>query len=1024
MAAPSEIEKLVERFDRNREQYLSPGYNETELRQEFLNPFFSALGWDIDNRQGYAEPYKDVIHEDAVKVGTATKAPDYSFRIGGTRKFFVEAKRPSVHIKEDADPAFQLRRYAWSAKLPLSLLTDFEELAIYDCRIKPTKHDGASVGRVNYLTFMDYIPHWDDIASVFSRESVLKGSFDKYAVTLKGKKGTTEVDDAFLEEIESWRDLLAHNIAIRNTKLTQRELNFSVQKTIDRIIFLRICEDRGIETYGSLQSLVNGERTYKRLCEYFYKADDRYNSGLFHFQNEKDRGEAPDSLTLDLHIDDKPLIEIIRNLYYPDCPYEFSVLPADILGQVYEQFLGKVIRLTAGHQAKVEDKPEVKKAGGVYYTPTYIVDYIVKNTVGKLVEGKTPKQIANIHILDPACGSGSFLIGAYQYLLNWHRDWYSTNGTDKWSSGKNATLYQGQGGDWRLTTSVRKKILLNNIYGVDIDSQAVEVTKLSLLLKVLEGENEQSISQQLTMFHERALPDLESNIKCGNSLIGREIYEGDQLVLLGDEEKVRVNAFDWPSEFRVVFDAGGFDAIVGNPPYIRIQGMKEWAPFEVEFYKERYKSASSGNYDIYVVFVERMLSFLKGTGLLGFILPHKFFNAQYGEGLRSILAAGKHLNSVVHFGDQQVFHGASTYTCLMLLSKSGSDFCEVVKVSDLDIWRRTGIGDKGRIESREFNSSEWTLSTGTEATLLKKLREHPTTLENVTRRIFQGLKTSADKIYIVQELQRKGGKVLVNSIEKGEQYWLEKDLLHPLIKGGDSRGYSLSQTDKLIIFPYRKVGQESATLIPEPDLKANFPLTWRYFCANKPYLEDREEGKMKGPSWYGFGRAQALDVISLPKIFTPDIAARASYSLDETGELFFTGGVAGGYGILVGFEMSREYVLGLLNSSLLDWIVKQTATQMRGGYYSFESRFIRSLPIRVCDLNNGNDKSHHDQVVTMVESMLRLHKNLPTARTEQDRAIIQRQIDTTDKQIDTLVYELYGLTEEEIRIVEGSNPLP
>jgi len=447
MPAPQAVLELVERFERNREAYKSPSYNETQLRREFLDPFFDALGWDVNNRQGYAEAYKDVIHEDAVKVGGATKAPDYSFRIGGTRKFFVEAKKPSVNIKDDIAPAFQLRRYAWSAKLPLSILTDFEEFAVYDCRIKPDKNDKPSTARTLYFTCKQYTEKWDEIAAIFSRDAILMGSFDKYAGSHKAKKGTAEVDNAFLAEIENWRDMLARNIALRNPTLTTRELNFSVQRTIDRLIFLRICEDRGIEDYGTLRLLANGANIYPRLRELYYKADDRYNSGLFHFRAEKDVAEAPDKLTLDLDIDDKPLKEILRNLYYPDSPYEFAVLPADILGQVYEQFLGKVIRLTAGHHAVVEDKPEVKKAGGVFYTPTYIVEYIVKNTVGRLLEGKTPKQAEKLRILDPACGSGSFLLGAYQYLLDWRLRWYTENDPAKWARGKQPPIYQGQGGD-------------------------------------------------------------------------------------------------------------------------------------------------------------------------------------------------------------------------------------------------------------------------------------------------------------------------------------------------------------------------------------------------------------------------------------------------------------------------------------------------------------------------------------------------------------------------------------------------
>lgn len=385
MSAPQVILDLVARFEQQFDAYQSGQYNETQVRREFLDPFFKALGWDIDNEQGFAEAYKDVIHEDQIRISGATKAPDYCFRIGGTRKFFLEAKKPSVAIKDEPAPAYQLRRYAWSAKLPLSILSDFEEFAVYDGRVKPHQDHSASTARIFYCTFRDYAEKWDWIYERFSRNAVLKGAFDRFAESTKTKRGTTEVDTAFLETIEGWRKELAQNLALRNAKLSQRELNFAVQRIIDRIIFLRICEDRGIEDYGRLRALVNGDRVYPRLAKLFEQADDRYNSGLFHFKKEPGRHEAPDELTLELDIDDKLLRGLLRDLYYPDSPYEFSVLSADILGQVYEQFLGKVIRLTDGHRAVVDDKPEVKKAGGVYYTPTYIVDYIVRQTVGKLI---------------------------------------------------------------------------------------------------------------------------------------------------------------------------------------------------------------------------------------------------------------------------------------------------------------------------------------------------------------------------------------------------------------------------------------------------------------------------------------------------------------------------------------------------------------------------------------------------------------------------------------------------------------
>ena len=457
------------------------------------------------------------------------------------------------------------------------------------------------------------------------KTAIQQGSFDAYASETKGKKGTASVDDTFLSEIEEWRDRLAKNFALRNPSLSVDELNDAVQKTIDRIIFLRICEDRGIEKYETLKNVLEGPDTYKQLCALFLDADERYNSGIFHFREEKGNPEKPDGYTLSLILDDKVLKDLIKRLYYPESPFEFNVIPTAILGHVYEQFLGKVIRLTEGHQAKVEYKPEVKKAGGVFYTPEYIVNYIVQHTVGELVKDKTPKEVAKLRILDPACGSGSFLLGAYNYLLKWHRDWYISNLVpvvkEKGATSaevkallppdargaENLPIYKASNGgesrvrsDWNLTTAERKRILLNNIYGVDIDRQAVEVTKLSLLLKVLEEENEETVSKQLKLFKERALPSLHENIKCGNSLIGSDIYKDVQVTLDDPAVAKRINAFDWDVEFADIMKGGGFDAVIGNPPYIRILKIKEWAPQDIEYYKKKYFAASKGNYDVYV----------------------------------------------------------------------------------------------------------------------------------------------------------------------------------------------------------------------------------------------------------------------------------------------------------------------------------------------------------------------------------------------------------------------------------------
>jgi type I restriction-modification system DNA methylase subunit len=878
--ALKQISDLVERFQRNIEAYHSPGYNETQLRIEFIDPFFETLGWDIANKEGHAEQYKDVIHEDAIKVAGATKAPDYCFRIGGARKFFLETKKPSIDIKDQVSPAYQLRRYAWSAKLPLSILTNFEEMAVYDCRLRPKPNDKPSVGRIRFFTYAQYLDFFEEINNIFSKESVLKGSFDRFAESEKLKRGTAEVDAEFLREIESWREALAKDIAIKNQKLSIRELNYVVQLTIDRIIFLRMCEDRGIEKYGQIQNLLNGTNTYRRLREIFYHADDKCNSGLFDF--------VTDRLTPELKLDDKPLKDIFKNLYYPESPYEFSVLGADILGHVYEQFLGKVIRLTEGHRAKVEEKPEVRKAGGVYYTPTYIVDYIIKNTVGKLCERKTPRQITALRILDPACGSGSFLLGAYQYLLDYHLDWYQKDGAQR----RTKEIYRGRGGQWYLTIQEKKRILLNNIYGVDIDPQAVEVTKLSLLLKVMEGENQDTLERQMRLFKERALPDLGNNIKCGNSLIGPDFYQGKQMNLLDNEDVYRINAFDWEKEFREIMKKGGFDTVIGNPPYIRIQTMKEWAPSEVEIYKEQYTSASKGNYDIYVVFVERGLDLLSKSGRLGFILPHKFFNAQYGEPLRSLLAKGKHLSEVVHFGDQQVFAGATNYTCLLFLVKAGSKQFDFVKVDDLATWRITGEAARGTISSSKITTAEWNFAVGRGSALFEKLSKMPVKLGDVAD-IFVGLQTSADDVFIMDFLEETARTLRLKSKALETEWTFEKGLLFPLVSGTDVNRYCDLPERQYILFPY-KVDSTLVELIDFDVISKTYPKTAAYLLENKERLEEREKGKGGGAHWYGYIYLKNMTRQSIQKLCVPRLVDKLYGTYDLEGNHFLDNVDVGG----------------------------------------------------------------------------------------------------------------------------------
>jgi hypothetical protein len=615
---PAEILTLVERFDRNRAAYEAPQYNETQVRREFIDPLFKALGWDIDNTQGYAEPYKDVVHEYSMRIEGAANAPDYSFRIGGTRKFFVEAKKPGVNVKDDPRPAYQLRRYAWSAKLPISVVTDFAEFAVYDTRSKPEKTDRASAARVLYMTCNEYAARWHELASVLSREAILLGSFDSFAEEMKGQPGhrrsgrRVPVRDAGLAGAarSTSSDSQSRSVAVRT------QLCRSANNRPHRVpAHLRRPWHRGVRpTTGTGE----GKRCLRTIVRNLSPCGREVQLWLVPFPGREKSARDPGQPDARTHHRGQAPQGHHRPALLPGQPVRVPCPTRGHPRQVYEQFLGQVIRLTAGHRAVVEDKPEVKKAGGVYYTPTYIVDYIVRGTLGGLLNGKSVRQVARIRVLDPACGSGSFLISAYQHLLDWHLTKYLADG----AAAHQAELRQGSSGDWRLTTKERKRILLNSIYGVDIDPQAVEVSKLSLMLKVLEGETEETLNQTLRLFHERALPDLANNIKCGNSLVGTDVQE--QLV---DDDAQLANPFDWDQEFPAIMSNGGFEVVIGNPPYDVLEkdrGKSSW-PHEVlaDYVRARrdYKPALGGKTNLYRYFIVRCLGLVRPNGRFGMIVP-------------------------------------------------------------------------------------------------------------------------------------------------------------------------------------------------------------------------------------------------------------------------------------------------------------------------------------------------------------------------------------------------------------------
>jgi len=696
------------------------------------------------------------------------------------------------------------------------------------------------------------------------------------------------------------------------------------------------------------------------------------------------------------------------------------VLPAEILGQVYEQFLGKVIRLTEGHRAVIEDKPEVKKAGGVKYTPVYIVENIVGNTLGKILKGKTPLEVVLITVLDPACGSGSFLIVAYQYLLDWHRDWYVQNlvpllqsglkpsspeirrllpGVETGKKGRKKEpelpIYLGRGGEWRLTTAERKRILLNNIYGVDIDRQAVEVTKLSLLLKVLEGENEETISKQLTLFQERALPDLGNNIKCGNSLIGWDILNDNPG--MGQDEIERINPFDWEKEFLEIFQRGGFSVVIGNPPYVRQEGLGEFKGYFQKHYKV-YQSTA----DLYVYFIERGVSVLREEGIFSYIVANKWMRANYGQPMRKWLKE-LHIEEIIDFGDLQVFQGATTYPCIIRITKSvPKTSFEVTQVKTLDFQNLSDYAKENHysVNQSALDDKGWSLADEKTQALLGKINSKGVFLsEYVGGKIYYGIKTGLNEAFVIDKVVRE--RLIAEDPRSAE-------LIKPFLAGRNIKRYQIPEIDKYLIFIANGWTREKSGGSHDAWgwLRNNYPAIADYLSH---FAEAAQKRYDKGEYWWELRACDYYDEFEKPKIMYLVFQVKPAFTFDEAGTyannaVWIT-------------PKSDKTLLGILNSKLGWFMISNYCTQIQNGYQLIFN-YLGKIPIRTIKVSDPQDVARHDHMVSLVDQMLSLHKQIHEARTPHEQTAFQRQIEATDHQIDALVYELYGLTEEEIKIVE------
>jgi hypothetical protein len=948
--AKKKILDLVEDFRLNYQKHSKEYEANTETK--LIEPLFAALGWSIN----------DFDKREKAHRGEKSGFADYAYKINDRIVFFLEVKKVGVPLEKEADK--QVISYALSKRIPFAVSTNFEEMKIFCVEQEDAL---KNVFRV-FKKPEDYNNNFHDLLFL-SKESFESGNTLNQAVNEGRLKKRVTIDKPLLEDLMRIRSMVATDIGKRyHGKYEINQSDEIVQRIIDRLIFIRRCEDVGINPENIMLSdlaATSGTRAYSKLKEIFNKYNEMYNSGLFAPSNDNNA----DVITIDGDII-KNLINCLYESKDKNYIYNFDWIDADVLGQIYEQYLGKILAQTRGGKAKLKDGQVHKKEQGVYYTPTYIVDFIVKTVIEETLKENKGK-INNIKVLDLACGSGSFLIKAFDYM----------NATLSEDKKANQRKIDSQG-----AYSIKTEILKKNLFGVDLDSKAVEITKLNLLLKAAENG--------------RKLPEeLDIHIRHGNSLI-------DEAAVIGFND-----AFGWTGDFK----AGTFDIIVGNPPYIRIQTLDDKS---VNFFNLNYKSATR-NYDIYALFVEKGLSLLKEGGILGFILPSKFFNANYGEGLRKLIADEKSLYKIVDFKDFQVFDTATTYTCILFLRKATNKQFEYIELSDKNKFRQIKTFDpklfKTAKQKEPSNGNPMTFVSNDNKSIIEKMEAIKTTLGTISENIFQGLVTGSDKIYFVDLVEEKGKHIRVRNRYDKKEYLLEKEIVKKLLKGKEIKKWMVDWQGIYIVYPYL-VNNKKARLITIDEIKTNYPNTYHYFLSYEKELKSRENGRLRNDkNWHQFGRLQNIEKFEQSKIMTQVLSSRNSFTFDEKGEYYFVGGGnAGGYGITLNKEYEDDYyvILALLNSKLLEFYLRCISTPFRGGFYSYGKRFVERLPIIL-----PADKS---KLNNLSKKQLERGKALQTFGNKKtsETAKLELEIKEADKEIEDEVYKIYGITGEEKKTIE------
>jgi type I restriction-modification system DNA methylase subunit len=884
-SARTGIKNLVEKYREIESTGKLSAYNEAQTRNEFIEPMFEYLGWDMRNLRNKRE----VITEESVSSGRV----DLSFQLQGMPVFFLEAKAIRINLDE-WKWAEQAINYSWNKSVSWAVLSDFEGVKIFNADLPPKN---LASNLFLELKFDEFEDRFDDLW-LLSKESFQAQELNLRAEKWRKSDKRTQVGQKLFEDLMSWRNLLTKQISKQNAVILE-DLNEGVQTILDRLIFIRTAEDRKIVS-PSLEPLLKAKSAnlYNDLKKLFVDFDKAFNSKLFS-QHNCDKWE----------IESKTLSKIVSGLYLEEngYKYDFSVITADVLGGMYEQYLSFVQneKTDSNHKSK-------RKAQGIYYTPKFIVDFLLDESLEKLIQHKVKGQ--PLRILDPACGSGSFLIAAYDRLI------------------------EGQNRVAQTSLYDSFEILQGSLYGVDIDEQAVEVAQLNLLLKAL--------------VEKTLLPTLQQNLKHGNSLIFGEPLELQDIF---GAEIYDNKPFNYSKEMPGVFSNGGFDLVIGNPPYVFARS----GSFEnnvKEFYKDHYQVAQY-QLNTYALFIERAFQLLKPGGYLAFIVPNTWLTIQTFSGLRKFLLDNTSTLKIINIFDK-VFSAANVDTCLLIAEKGSGGDVVLGEITD------GGVDEIGHFAKSDFTAPEYMINIA----LLKNSE-------------------NSDLVSKINSLSRplsdfatvKAG-LMAYEVGKGKPKQTEK------------------MKDQRIYHSRERIDETYRKYLEGADVRrynARWSGSWLKYgaCLASP----RDESLFQGT-----------------RILIRQIPSRPPYSIN--GWLVDGDYINDRNSMIINkfVDVKPEYLLGLLNSKLITyWFVHTFDKFQRKTFPQFKVNELATFPIILAP------DHEQEKVVRLVRSIQESQQHLATTTEGTTRfQEIEKHLKELDTDLDALIYALANLTPEEVLTVE------